>query len=61
MAINAKLSRRVGKALSSEVFRELRPSEISAIVKAVEKASSFSDLDAIIQRLIRKSEVATND
>lgn len=56
MAINAKLSRRVGEALSSEVFRELRPSEISAIVKAVEKATNFSDLDASTQRLIRKAE-----
>lgn len=56
MAINIKLSRRVGKAMTSAIFRELRPSEISAIVKAVEKADNFSDLDASIQRLIRKAE-----
>ena len=56
MAINIKLSQRVGKAMTSDVFRELRPSEMLTIVRAVEKASSFSDLDESIQRLVRRAE-----
>lgn len=56
MALDIELSRRVGKAMSSEVFRKLRPSEIQAVVKAVEKADKFSDLDAEIRQLIIKAE-----
>lgn len=56
MTTKIELSRRVGKAFSTDVFRSLLPSELSEIRKAVVKADKFSDLDAEIRQLIIKAE-----